>query len=131
MYDHDPVVVIISYAIVVALLLLPLYVAKQLLPTAYRFVQRLARRIGKPATKFLAGVLFMSQVKRRGWLHGLFVHVPLVCGVITLVTGLITATIQALIIGLLCIVTALMAHRVLTTLRRLRSRRSRLPGWRR
>lgn len=121
------IALLLSWAIVIALLLLALHIIKQLVPGPYRFVERLSKRVGKPTMNFL----LFTQVKRHGRIHTLTVHIPTLFTLALIVIGVISGTWQAIGAGLLCVAVATMAKRTIAYLRRLRSLRSRLPGWRR
>lgn len=120
---QDSVGIIGNFVIVIGLLLLLLHVLKQLIPGPYSYVQRALNR--------LADLAFLGQAKKRGWPFAMLVHFPFLCACALLVAGIMTATWQTVLAGLVIATLAVLAKRGLASLHRLRSRRSRLPGRRR
>ena len=123
----DPINLLMEFIIVAAFVYAPVYLAKQMVPSAYRVVQRLMRTLWKP----IARLLLLDQVKRRGLAYALCVHALGLLAITTLVMGIVTGTCVSIVAGLLLLICALAAKRFLENLRRVRSRRTRMPGWRR
>jgi hypothetical protein len=119
----DPIGLIGNFVVIIGLMLLPLYVARQLVPGPYRLVQRGMRRLGEFA--------IFRQAKRRGIFFAIFVHFFAIVGLMLIILSLLTGTYSALIPGLIFMAIALVAKRVFTALRRVRARYRSLPTWRR
>jgi hypothetical protein len=119
----DPIALIGNFIIVVALMLLPLYLAKQLVPGPYRLVQRGMKHLGDFAV--------FRQARRRGLLFSIFVHFFMIVGLVLVLLALLSGTYGALIPGLAFLSITVVAFRVFSALGRLRARRRSLPSWRR
>jgi hypothetical protein len=112
-----------NFIIVISLLLLPIYLARQVVPGPYRLTMRLIRRLGDFAV--------FRQAKRRGMFFAIFVHFFMIVGLVLVVLGLMTATFGAIMSGLVFVAIATVAYRVLGALRRVRARHRSMPTWRR
>jgi len=112
-----------NFIVVIGLLLLTLQVIRNLVPGPYRWAQR----TGKSVARFA----FLSQAKKRGWLFAVLVHFPLVFSLPLLIVGIMTATWQAILTGIVLATLAILAKRGLASLNRMSSQRRSLPGRRR
>jgi hypothetical protein len=118
---HEFLGLIFNLLIPIGILLLGLQVIKNLVPGPYRY----AERFGKTIVRYM----WSNQAKKRGWLFASLVHFPLMFSVALFIVGIVTATVQLILIGIALAILALLAKRGLASLKRLSRRRS-LPSWR-
>jgi hypothetical protein len=119
----DAIGLIGNFLLVIGLMLLPLYIARQLVPGPYRLAERSMRRLGDFA--------IFRQAKRRGVFFAIFVHLFMIVGLSVILMGVFTGTYSALFPGLIYVVIAIISKRVYDAWRRSRSRNRSLPTWRR
>jgi hypothetical protein len=119
---HDSIGIIGIYLVVIGFLLLTLQVMKQLMPGTYRLAQQFLKRLS---------YLVTTQAKRRGWAFAILVHTAALLAVFLLIVGLMTASFETIVAGIICGIVAIAAKRAIDALRRLRARHRVLPGWRR
>jgi hypothetical protein len=119
---HEILGLIFNLLIPIGLLLLGLQVIKSLVPGPYRF----ALRIGKSVARWA----FLDQAKKRGHAFAALVHFPLVFALGLLIIGMLTATWQGILAGIVIAALAMLAKRGLAVLHRMRGRRRSLPRWR-